>query len=280
MTGLRKVQPVNAAVLVVMCAYFVLPLWWLAVSATKTQGELVQDSGLFSASNHFLSNVADLYARDSGVFGRWLVNSLLYAGVGAAVGTVLAAAVGYALSKYRFTGRDALFNAILAGVLVPPAALALPLFLMFSRVGLTNTYWAVLLPSLVSPLAVYLARVSIDAAVPDEVVEAASVDGAGGVRTFALIGLPMMGPGLVTIFLFQFVLIWNNFMLPLIMLNDSSLYPVTLGLYNWSGQFIQDPTLATSVLVGALIAVLPVIVGFLLLQRFWNTGLTQGAVKS
>ncbi|MCA0294445.1 MAG: carbohydrate ABC transporter permease [Actinobacteria bacterium] len=280
MTTFRRAQPANATVLVLMCAYFVLPLWWLAVSATKTQGELVQDSGLFSISDHFLSNVADLLARDSGVFGRWLVNSMLYAGIGAAIGTVLAAAVGYALSKYRFPGRDALFNVILAGVLIPPAALALPLFLMFSRVGLTNTYWSVLLPSVVSPLAVYLARVSIDAAVPDEVVEAASVDGAGGVRTFVLIGLPMMGPGLVTIFLFQFVLIWNNFMLPLIMLNSSDLYPVTLGLYNWSGQFIQDPTLATSVLVGALIAVVPVIAGFLLLQRFWNTGLTQGAVKA
>lgn len=127
---------------------------------------------------------------------------------------------------------------------------------------------------------VFLARVSIDVAVPDEIIEAASVDGAGGLRTFASIGLPLMGPGLLTIFLFQFVVIWNNFMLPLIMLNDSSLYPVTLGLYNWNGQFIQDPTLATSVLIGAFLSVVPVIVGFLLLQRFWSTGLAQGGVKS
>lgn len=280
MRTLRRMQPVNTVVLALICLYFVLPLWWLAVSTTKTQGELVLDSGLFSVSDNFVSNLVDLAQRESGVYARWLVNSLLYAGVGAALGTVLAAAVGYALSKYRFRGREALFNLILAGVLVPPAALALPLFLMFARVGLTNTYWSVLLPSLVSPLGVYLARVSIDVAVPDEIVEAASVDGASGLRTFASIGLPLMGPGLLTIFLFQFVVIWNNFMLPLIMLNDSSLYPVTLGLYNWNGQFIQDPTLATSVLIGAFISIVPVIVGFLLLQRFWSTGLAQGGVKS
>lgn len=280
MRTLRRMQPINTVLLAVICTYFILPLWWLAVSTTKTQGELVLDSGLFSVSTHFGSNLVDLAQRESGVYARWLVNSLLYAGVGAAIGTVLAAAVGYALSKYRFRGREAPFNLILAGVLVPPAALALPLFLMFARVGLTNTYWSVLLPSLVSPLGVYLARVSIDVAVPDEIIEAASVDGAGGLRTFASIGLPLMGPGLLTIFLFQFVVIWNNFMLPLIMLNDSSLYPVTLGLYNWNGQFIQDPTLATSVLIGAFLSVVPVIVGFLLLQRFWSTGLAQGGVKS
>ena len=280
MTRLRRLQPVNTVLLAVICSYFIVPLWWLAVSTTKTQGELVLDSGLFSVSDQFLANLTRLLARENGVYPRWLLNSLLYAGVGAAIGTVLAAAVGYALSKYRFRGREALFNLILAGVLVPPAALALPLFLMFARLGLTNSYWSVLLPSLVSPLGVYLARVSIDAAVPDEIVEAAHVDGAGGLRTFASIALPLMGPGLLTIFLFQFVAIWNNFMLPLIMLNDSRMYPVTLGLYNWNGQFIQDPSLATSVLIGAFVSIIPVIVGFLMLQRFWSTGLTAGGVKS
>lgn len=280
MTRLRRLQPVNTVLLAVICSYFIVPLWWLAVSTTKTQGELVLDSGLFSVSDQFLANLTRLVARENGVYPRWLLNSLLYAGVGAAIGTVLAAAVGYALSKYRFRGREALFNLILAGVLVPPAALALPLFLMFARLGLTNSYWSVLLPSLVSPLGVYLARVSIDAAVPDEIVEAAHVDGAGGLRTFASIALPLMGPGLLTIFLFQFVAIWNNFMLPLIMLNDSRMYPVTLGLYNWNGQFIQDPSLATSVLIGAFVSIIPVIVGFLMLQRFWSTGLTAGGVKS
>ncbi|MCW5719552.1 MAG: carbohydrate ABC transporter permease [Devosia sp.] len=280
MNMIRKSQPFNLVVLVGISAYFVLPIWWLVVSATKTQGELVSDAGLFSFSTHFIDNLIVLFSRGNGQFGRWLVNSVVYAGIGAIVGTLLSAAVGYALSKYEFRGRNALFNIILAGVLVPPAALALPLFLMFSQLGLTNTIWSVLLPSLVSPLGVYLARVSVDAAVPNELLEAASIDGASGLRTFFAIALPLMGPGLVTIFLFQFVGIWNNFLLPLVMLNDAWLYPVTLGLYNWSGGYIQDSTLATSVLIGSLVSTLPVIVGFVMLQRFWNTGLSQGAVKA
>lgn len=280
MTRLRRSQPGNALLLGLICLYFVVPLWWLFVASTKTQGELIQDAGFFAFSGSLVDNVADLFRREGSPFGRWLLNSALYAGVGASVGTVLSAGVGYALSKYDFRGKTALFNLILAGVLVPPAALALPLFLMFSRVGLTNTYWAVLLPSIISPLGVYLARVVVDAAVPDELVEAAAVDGASGLRTFRSVALPLMGPGLITIFLFLFVGIWNNFLLPLVMLNSQDLYPVTLGLYNWSGQFIQDPTLATSVLVGSLVSVVPVIIAFLALQRYWNTGLTQGAVKS
>lgn len=261
MMALRRLQPVNTIVLLGICAYFAMPLWWLAVSATKTQGELVTDAGLWSFSSHLVENLARLFSRNDGQFLRWLFNSVLYAGIGALIGTLLSAAVGYAISKYEFPGRTALFNTILAGVLVPPATLALPL------------------PSLISPLGVYLARVSVDASVPNELIEAASIDGASGLRIFAVIALPLMGPGLVTIFLFQFVGIWNNFLLPLVMLNDSTLYPVTLGLYNWSGGYIQDPTLATSVLVGSLVATLPVIVAFVMLQRFWNTGLSQGAVK-
>jgi len=279
MMALRRLQPVNTIVLLGICAYFAMPLWWLVVSATKTQGELVTDAGLWSFSSHLVENLARLFSRNDGQFLRWLFNSVLYAGIGALIGTLLSAAVGYAISKYEFPGRTALFNTILAGVLVPPATLALPLFLMFSQLGLTNSVWSVLLPSLISPLGVYLARVSVDASVPNELIEAASIDGASGLRIFAVIALPLMGPGLVTIFLFQFVGIWNNFLLPLVMLNDSTLYPVTLGLYNWSGGYIQDPTLATSVLVGSLVATLPVIVAFVMLQRFWNTGLSQGAVK-
>ena len=275
----RDRQIVNGIVLIGLATYFVVPLWWLFVSATKSQGELNVNSGLGFGDFELGTNLATLFTRGDGIFSRWLLNSVIYGIGGAAIGTVLAVMAGYAFSKFRFRGREVVFGAILAGVLVPPAALALPLFLMFSRADLTNTYAAVLLPSVVSPLAVYLARVSADTAVPDELLEAAEVDGAGPTRTFVVISSRLLGPGVVTIFLFQFVAIWNNFLLPLVMLNSRDLYPVTLGIYNWSGQFLQDATLITSVITGSAVAIIPVIIGFLLLQRFWISGLAEGSVK-
>jgi multiple sugar transport system permease protein len=168
---------------------------------------------------------------------------------------------------------------VLAGVLVPATALALPLFLLLSQVSLSNTYWAVLLPSLVSPFGVYLARIYAAASVPDEIIEAGRIDGASEFRIFFTIATQLMGPALVTIFLFQFVAIWNNFFLPLIMLVDQKLYPITLGLFAWSSQTNRDPTLTTSVIVGSLVSVVPLILAFLLLQRYWRSGLGAGGVK-
>ena len=135
------------------------------------------------------------------------------------------------------------------------------------------------LPSLVSPFGVYLARIYASASVPDELIEAARLDGAGEVRTFFTVSVRMMVPALVTVFLFQFVAIWNNFFLPLIMLRDETLFPVTLGLYGWNSQVNQIPVLRDYVLIGALLSIIPLIIIFLLLQRFWRNGLSAGSVK-
>ncbi len=279
MTRTRIPGSVATVLLLGCAAYFVVPVWWLFTASTKSQGVLNLDSSPWFNQFQLGDNIAALLARDDGIYLRWLVNSFLYSIVGATAGTVLAMMVGYAISKYRFRGRGVLFNLILAGVLVPPAALALPLFLMLSKVDLTNSYFAVLIPSMVSPLGVYLARVAVDAGVPDELVEAAAIDGAGGVRSLFRVAIPIIAPALVTIFLFQFVSIWNNFMLPLVMLNTKALYPVTLGLYNWSNAFIQDATLISSVIVGSFLSIIPLVVGFILLQRYWTSGLAQGAMK-
>ena len=130
---------------------------------------------------------------------------------------------------------------VLAGVLIPGTALALPLYLLFSAMGLANTYWAVLIPSTVSPFGVYLCRIYAAAAVPDALLEAARIDGAGEARIFGGLGLRLMTPALVTVFLFQFVHIWNNYFLPLVMLSDSGLYPIKLGLTSWTGYADRQP---------------------------------------
>lgn len=274
---LESVLPV--AVMFTAMACFMLPLWYLFVASSKNRGDLTTTPGLWFSHFQLGTNVSDTVNRDGGIFWRWLLNSVLYAGVGAAIGTVIAAMAGYALAKYEFRGREATFNTILAVVLVPATALALPLFLIFAAVGLTNTYWSVLLPSLVSPFGVYLSRIYASASVPDALIEAARLDGVGEFRIFLMMATALMKPALVTIFLFQFVVIWNNFFLPLIMLVDRKLFPMTLGLYSWNSQTQQDPTLATAVLTGALLSVVPIIAAFLMLQRYWRGGLGAGGVK-
>ena len=265
--------------LVVVAGYCLLPVSWLLFASTKSTGDLYGTFGFWFAEFNLFENLRRLGAEDGGVFVRWMFNSVLYAGVGGLLSMLISALAGYALAKHRFAGRELIFGVILGGVLIPGAVLALPLFLLLSKLGLTNTYLGVLLPSLVSPFGVYLSRVYAEAAVPDELLEAARVDGAGEFRTFFTMVLRIMGPALVTVFLFQFVAIWNNFFLPLIMLRDQTLFPVTLGLYTWNSQVNQIPEIRTLVIVGAFLSIIPLIIAFLSLQRFWRGGLGAGSVK-
>lgn len=270
------------AVMILMAVYFLVPLFWLLVTATKTPAQIATTPRLWftpTVLTDLAGNVGRLFEYNGGLFARWLLNSLLYAGVGALVSTLVAGMCGYALAKYTFRGRDALFNVVLSGVLVPATALALPLFLIFSQIDLTNTFWSVFLPSIVSPFGVYLARIFAAASVPNELIEAARLDGAGEIRTYFTLATRLMAPALVTIFLFQFVAIWNNFFLPLIMLRDQALYPVTLGLYAWNSTISQNPELRAFVVVGSLVSILPLIIAFLSLQRFWSSGLSEGSIK-
>jgi multiple sugar transport system permease protein len=266
-------------VMAVCTVYFLVPVWWLFVGASKSSEQFTGTAPLWFADFNLFDNIGDLLAYRDGVFLRWMGNSLLYTCGAALLGTLLAAMCGYALAKYRFPGRELLFNVVLGGVLVPATALALPLFLMFSKVDATNTFWAVFLPSLVNPFGVYLARVYASSSVPDELLEAARIDGSGEVRTFFKVSTKLMFPALVTIFLFHFVAVWNNFLLPLIMLSNERLFPVTLGLFTWNTQVNQVPALRGLVIVGSLLSITPLVVAFLLLQRFWRSGLGAGAVK-
>ena len=282
--GATRENPLSVAgatlFMAIFACYFLVPIWWLLIASSKSRSELLGSNGLwFSGPFRLLTNIGDTVTYDGGLFLRWLVNSILYAGLGAAGGTLFATMAGYALAKYVFPGREAMFNIILAGVLVPATALALPLFLVFSKVGAVDTFWSVLLPSMVSPFGVYLARIYAAASVPDDLLEAGRLDGASEFRLFFTVSWRLMTPALVTIFLFQFVAIWNNFFLPLVMLQNEHLYPVTLGLYTWNGQITRVPELQTYVVVGALISIVPLIAAFLGLQRFWQSGLGAGGVK-
>ena len=271
---------ISMAFLFVMATYFLVPVYWLVISSTKGPATLYGSQGFWFSHFQFFSNLSGLFSYSNGIFVRWILNTVLYAGVGATVATLIASMAGYALSKYNFVGKESVFSVILGGVLVPGTALALPLYLLMTKVHLTDTYWSVLLPAFVSPFGVFLSRVYAGASIPDELIDAGRIDGASEFKIFRSIGLKIMSPALVTIFLFQFVAIWNNFFLPLVMLSNQNLYPVTLGLYSWDNQYGQAPQLIAYVVIGALISVIPLIIAFLSLQRFWQTGLTSGSVKA
>ncbi len=259
--------------------YCLLPVAWVLIASTKSGAELFT-TFTFAPSRSLPRNVADLSAYREGLYWRWMANTALYAGVGALLSAGLSGLTGFTLAKYRFRGRTAVFNVLLAGVLVPGITLAIPQYLLFAKVGLTDTYWSVLLPNIVSPYGIYLARIYAGAAVPDELIEAARTDGARELRIFRSVALPVMLPGLVTIFLFQFVAIWNNFLLPYIMLADDRKFPMTVGLYTLLNRGASIPALYTHVIAGALLSILPLVALFLTLQKYWKVDLLTGAVKA
>ena len=265
--------------MVVMAVYFLMPLFWLVVASTKSTGDLFTTAGFWFADFNLFDNIRRITEERGGVFWRWLVNSVIYAGGGALLCAIVCAVTGYALAKFRFRGRKVLTAAILASVLVPNTVLVLPTYLLVAQLNLLDTYWAVLLPSLVYPFGVFVSQMYADASVPNELLEAARIDGAGEVRTFFSVALPVMVPGIVTVFLLSVVQIWNNFFLPLMMLNDNSLFPVTLGLVVWNQQAITDPQLQSLVVVGSLLSVIPLAIMFVTMQRYLRSGLAAGSVK-
>lgn len=266
--------------LVLMSIYFLTPLYWLFIAASKNYTDLFATFGLWFAHFDLAANLQQLFTAQDGVYGRWLLNTVLYAVVGGIISTFISIMAGYALAKYRFRGSGVVYGLVLGAVLVPTTTLALPIYLLESKLGFANTYWAVLLPSLLSPFGVFLTRIYANASVSDDLIAAARVDGANELRIFWTIALPILVPGMITIFLFQFVAIWNSFFLPLIVLSDPTLFPVNLGLATWNFSPASHVQLTNLIVTGSLVAVLPVIAIFILLQRYWRTGLAFGSVTN
>ncbi|WP_327426629.1 MULTISPECIES: carbohydrate ABC transporter permease [unclassified Streptomyces] len=275
----RRIALVPTLTLLLGALYCLLPVAWVVIASTKSGRELFS-TFTFLPGTGFTQNVKDLNAYRDGIYWKWMGNSALYAGLGALLSTAVSALGGYALALYRFRGRETVFSILMAGVLMPPVILAIPQYLLMAKADLTDSYASVLLPLVLSPYGIYLARIYAAAAVPGDVVEAGRMDGASEWRIFTRIALPMMVPGLVTVFLFQFVAVWNNFLLPYIMLSDDEKFPITLGLFTLLKQGSNTPALYTLVITGAMLAVIPLVALFLVIQRFWSLDLLSGAVKS
>jgi multiple sugar transport system permease protein len=267
-----------------LLVYFLFPLFWLFIASTKTTDDLFSTFGLWFGNDFSLfGNIRATLTHNDGEYARWLANTLVYATVSSVGAASLATFAGYGFARYAFRGRGPLLGLILGTIMVPTTALAIPTYLVFSKVSLVNTPWAIILPSLVSPFGLFLMWVYARDAVSESVLEAARIDGAGELTIFVKVTARSLVPGFITVLLFTLVATWNNYFLPLIMLNDPSWYPITVGLSSWSAQAVggngANAGLLALVVTGSLLSVFPLIVAFLLLQRYWQSGLSAGAVK-
>jgi multiple sugar transport system permease protein len=282
--GARRFDPLVLLPLtgmIIMMLFFLLPLYWVIVGSTKSDGELFSTYGLSIAFPlHFVSNLEHLFSAQNGIFPRWILNSVIY-GVAVGIGaTLVSAMTGYAFAKFQFPLRQFWFSVILGTITVPFTALVLPIYLLMHDLHLINTYWGVILPSLFNPFGIYLMRIFWTQGFPTELQEAGYMDGANDWYVFANLGLPIVSGGLATVGLFTFVGMWNNFFLPLVIISKNSLYPLTLGLTVWNSATESGRGLPYSIIViGAFLSILPLALAYLFLQRHWRAGLTVGARK-
>jgi multiple sugar transport system permease protein len=278
----RRKSKSLTAVMTLALIYSLLPLFWLLVNASKTQASLFSTQGLWFGGHFALfDNIRETFSYDNGVFLRWFGNTLLYVVVGAGGATILATIAGYGLAKFEFPGKKGVLAIVVGGAAIPMTALAVPTFLMFSKLQLTNTPWAIIIPSLINPFGLYLMWIYARDAVPSELLEAARVDGAREWRAFFSISLKLLRPGMITVLLFSVVATWNNYFLPLVMLSQPNWYPLTVGLNDWNAQSqtAGGQAVYNLVITGSLLTVVPIMIAFLVMQRYWQSGLAAGSVK-
>jgi multiple sugar transport system permease protein len=282
--GLRRGTVTLITMLAVIFAIFTLiPIWWIFVNSTKTEPNLFATFGLwFAHPFRLFSNMREIFANQSqGSLAQWFRNTVIYAFCGGAGATVLSATAGYGFAKFRFRGNHALFMIVLSALLIPLTAVAIPLYILYAKVHMDSTMEGIILPFMVSPVGVYLMRVYISGAVPSELVDAARADGAREATIFLRVAVPLMTPALITVFLLSVVASWNNYFLPFIVNNTTSLDPLPVGVYVWfqhstSGGGYQDFYLYT--VCAGLLTIVPIIILFLALQRFWRGGLLLGSL--
>ena len=272
----------GTALLVLMAVFFVAPLAWLFLSTTKNTQQL------FSlpvykppASISLGQNVRSTFSVNGGTFSYWLVNSAIYGVVISVGSTYLSALGGYAIAKLRFPGKRLVSGSVIGSLMIPTSVLVIPLFVLERAMRLTNTYQGVILPSLVSAFGVFFMMVYVEEAVPTDLIEQARIDGAGEMRIFRRIALPLLRPGLVTLVLILFVAAWNNFFLPLVLLQNANLFPIPVGVDVWLGQLSTGGSiqpLYPEIIMASVFSVLPLLLLFPLLHRYVTRGFTLGAL--
>jgi multiple sugar transport system permease protein len=250
-----------------------VPIIWMVSASLMPTGEASTFPPRLFPSTVTFSHYYDLFTRLS--LGRYLFNSAFIAIVVTGLSLIINAMAGYAFAKLRFRGRDQVFRTLSAALVLPVQVSMLPLFLLLKNMGLVNTYWGVIIPGLASIFGIFLIR-QYAISIPDEMLDAARVDGASEMRIFWSIVIPGILPILATLAIWTFLATWNDFMWPLIVLSDESHYTLPVALANLAGEHVQDTEL---MMAGSVITVIPVMLVFLFLQRYYIQGVMAGSVK-
>ncbi|SDT26883.1 carbohydrate ABC transporter permease [Microlunatus soli] len=279
----RRSAVLPTVFMIIVVIYCATPLLWLLVSATKSNDGLFNSFGFWFADDVQPGrNLHDLFAYKDGIFIRWMLNTLLYSAVSAGLAAIFATIAGYTFSLFTFKGKNLCYVLILGSIMVPTTALAIPTYALFTQVGIVDTPTAVILPSLLSPFGFFLIKVYADSSISRSVVESARIDGASELRIFVSIAFRILMPAFVTVLLFAIVTAWNNYFVPLVMLNTEKLYTVVVGLAQINATANAGggaQPLFNLVTIGSLVAIVPPIIAFILLQRYWESGLSSGSVN-
>jgi multiple sugar transport system permease protein len=250
-----------------------LPMFWMIGASLMQSGEANSYPPHVLPRDPTLEHYRSLFTRLN--LGRSLLNSALIAATVTAISLVINSMAGYALAKLRFRGRDKLFRGLLAGLVIPVQVAMLPLFLVMKQLGLVNSYWGVIIPSLASIFGIFLIR-QYATAIPDDLLDAARIDGASELCIYWSIVVPVIRPILATLAIWTFLTTWNDFMWPLIVLSDERRYTLPVALANLMGEHVQDTEL---MMAGSVLTVLPVLLTFLVLQRYYIQGIMAGSTK-
>lgn len=261
------------ALLVVAVLLTLFPLAWMVLVSLMPAGEMSAYPARWWPSVLSLEHYRALFSRIAIL--RYVMNSALIAGAVTLISLVLNSMAGYGFAKLAFRGREPLFRCLLATLLVPGQVTMLPLFMLLKSLGLINSYAGVIVPGMASVFGIFLVR-QYALSIPDSLLDAARIDGAGEWRIYYSIVLPLCKPVLLTLALFTFMGTWNDFMWPLVVLTDSRLHTLPVALANLSGEHVQDTEL---MMAGAVLTVLPVIVLYAFLQRYYIEGIMMGSVK-
>lgn len=273
--SVQKTTPyrvISVLLLIVLAVLMIFPLYWIITGSFKDARTINSATPVWFPVNPTTDNYTRLFERPAGI---WMFNTVFMCVMSMLLTCVAAAMGGYALAKKRFTGRVLLFSVFVCAMALPKQVILIPLLKEMAFLRLHNTLWAVIFPTVGWPFGVFLMK-QFSENIPGEMLEAARIDGAGEARTFVNIVFPMIKPGVGALAIFTFITAWNDYFLQLIMLNDMDVLTISLGIAKLQSELSTDYGL---IMAGAALGSVPIILIFLMFQKFFTRGITMGAVK-